>query len=112
MQFAFSLPDEDKIARQTKHILRAATTGLVPDAVRHRRAKLGFAIAEREWFNAPVVSNYLHDVCGSAALRQCDFVNGRALQADVARCAATGSHGTTRPASGRRSTSSSGISAL
>ena len=90
VQYAFSLPDEDKIARQTKHILRAATAGLVPDGVRRRRAKLGFAIAEREWFNAPVVQEYLHDVCSSAALRQCDFLNGRTLQADVARCSRAG----------------------
>ena len=90
VQFAFSLADEDKIARETKCILRAATAGLVPDAVRRRRPKLGFAIAEREWFNAPVVADYLRDVCSSAALRQCGFLNARALQADVARCTKEG----------------------
>ncbi|MBU0638085.1 MAG: asparagine synthase (glutamine-hydrolyzing) [Planctomycetes bacterium] len=90
VQFAFSLPDEDRIARQTKRILRSAAAKVVPRGVIRRRAKMGFAIAERDWFDSPVVSDYLRDVCGSAEVRQADFLDGAALQADVERCARDG----------------------
>jgi asparagine synthase (glutamine-hydrolysing) len=90
VQFAFSLPDEDLVTRETKHILREAAAEVVPHAVRRRRAKLGFAIAERNWFNAPVVQSYLRDVCGSSTVRQCEFLDGRRLRADVERCVRAG----------------------
>lgn len=90
VQFAFSLPDDDLIARETKRILRAAVADVVPRGVRRRRAKLGFAIAERDWFNAPVVQGYLLEVSGSTALRQCEFLDGARLRADVERCARDG----------------------
>jgi asparagine synthase (glutamine-hydrolysing) len=90
VQFAFSLPEEDLIARQTKRILRAAVADVVPRCVRRRRPKLGFAIAERDWFAAPVVQRYLLDTVHSAALRQCDFLDGRRLERDVERCVGTG----------------------
>lgn len=98
VQFAFSLPDEDKVARETKHILRAATADVVPHAVRRRRAKLGFSIAEREWFDAPIVRDYLRDVCGSRSMRECGFIDAAALSAGVERCARDGFtwHDTTR----------------
>ncbi len=98
VQFAFSLPEHDLVARETKHILRRAVADVVPRAVRRRRAKLGFAIAEREWFNAPVVHEYVLDLCGSAAFRACEFIDGQRLRADVERCVRDGFnwHDTTR----------------
>jgi asparagine synthase (glutamine-hydrolysing) len=48
---AMLLPDEMKVAGGvTKVALRQATAGLVPEAVRGRMDKIGFATAEREWF--------------------------------------------------------------
>jgi hypothetical protein len=90
VQFAFSLPDEDKIAGETKRILRDASVGVVPRRVIKRRAKLGFAIAEREWFNARPVKDFLRDTCDSAELRQSEIVDGRALARDVHRCCQQG----------------------
>lgn len=86
VQFGFSLPDEDRIAGETKRILRAAAAGVVPHSVIRRRAKLGFALAEREWFNSRIVGEYLQDVCNSAEVRSSDLLNGRAFAEDVERC--------------------------
>lgn len=50
-EFAFSLPEEFLVSSQgeTKHILRAAMRGIVPDAILDRRDKVGFATPERDW---------------------------------------------------------------
>jgi asparagine synthase (glutamine-hydrolysing) len=98
VQFAVSLPDEDLVTRQTKRILRAAVADVIPRSVQRRRAKLGFAIAERDWFAAPVVQRYLMEITGSAAWRACAFLDGRRLRADLERCVRSGFtwHDTTR----------------
>jgi len=45
-----SLPDSLKINEHwTKRVLREAMTGVIPDAIRNRRDKLGFAVPERDW---------------------------------------------------------------
>lgn len=45
-----SLPDGLKINEQwTKWILREAMTGVIPDKIKDRKDKLGFAVPEREW---------------------------------------------------------------
>ena len=45
-----SLPDSLKINEQwTKRVLREAMTGVIPDTIRNRKDKLGFAVPEREW---------------------------------------------------------------
>lgn len=50
-EFAFSLPEKFLVSKQgeTKHILRAALRGIVPDAVLDRRDKVGYATPERDW---------------------------------------------------------------
>jgi len=51
VEFAFSLPS-DQLVRQatTKGILRRAMSGVIPDIVRDRMDKIGFATPERDWF--------------------------------------------------------------
>ena len=45
-----SLPDSLKINEQwTKRVLREAMTGVIPDTIRCRKDKLGFAVPERDW---------------------------------------------------------------
>jgi len=45
-----SLPDSLKINEQwTKRVLREAMTGVIPDTIRNRKDKLGFAVPERDW---------------------------------------------------------------
>jgi len=86
VQFIFSLREEDKIARSTKRILRAAAKEWVPTEVIGRKAKLGFAVAEPEWFNSSAVSSYLADIFHSAdALNSCLF-DGKSLVRDLDAC--------------------------
>ncbi len=49
--YVFSLPPESKIGRgYTKLVLREAMAGLLPEAVRTRRDKIGFAPPLAQWF--------------------------------------------------------------
>ena len=49
--FALGLPEEYLVSLQgeSKHLLRAAMRGIVPDEVLDRRDKIGFATPEKEW---------------------------------------------------------------
>jgi len=45
-----SLPDSLKINEQwTKRVLREAMIGIIPDTIRNKKDKLGFAVPERDW---------------------------------------------------------------
>lgn len=53
--YAFSLPPESKIGQgYTKLVLREAMRGLLPEAVRTRRDKIGFAPPSAQWFQGPL----------------------------------------------------------
>ncbi len=55
VEFALRLGDQHKIVGgDTKRILRRAMNGIVPDLVRDRRDKLGFATPEETWFKGPL----------------------------------------------------------
>jgi asparagine synthase (glutamine-hydrolysing) len=55
VEFAIALGDRHKIAGgDTKRVLRRAMTGILPEIVRNRRDKLGFATPESEWFRGPL----------------------------------------------------------
>jgi asparagine synthase (glutamine-hydrolysing) len=50
VQFGLSLPDHLKVYQGwSKFALRQATAGIIPDAVRWRQTKLGFAAPDRKW---------------------------------------------------------------
>jgi asparagine synthase (glutamine-hydrolysing) len=50
IEYVFGLPDAAKLGKGwSKHILRQAMAGLLPEAVRWRRRKLGFCAPERAW---------------------------------------------------------------
>ncbi|HLF10253.1 MAG TPA: asparagine synthase-related protein [Gammaproteobacteria bacterium] len=54
VELAFRLGFDEKIGGGwTKRVLRRATRGLLPDAVRLRRRKLGFPGEYKKWFSAP-----------------------------------------------------------
>lgn len=61
-----SLP-EDMIIREgmTKHILREAMKGTLPEQIRMRRDKVGFETPEAEWFRTPVFQNYIKNLISS-----------------------------------------------
>ena len=86
VQFIFSLREEDKVARKTKHILRAAAKDWVPTEVIDRKGKMGFAVAEREWFNSKIVSGYLADIFHSADALNSNLFDGKSLARDLDVC--------------------------
>jgi asparagine synthase (glutamine-hydrolysing) len=65
VEFGLSLPDHQKIQGGfSKFAVREATRGLMPEGVRLRRTKLGFAGADRRWLNGelrPQVTELIED---------------------------------------------------
>ena len=49
----------------TKHILREAMKGKIPEAIRMRRDKVGFETPEAEWFRTPLFRTYIQDLIRS-----------------------------------------------
>jgi asparagine synthase (glutamine-hydrolysing) len=55
VEFSLGLGNQHKIVGgDTKRVLRAAMAGILPEAVRQRRDKLGFATPETLWFRGPL----------------------------------------------------------
>lgn len=51
VEYTFSLPMNQKVrSGQTKYVYRNAMKGILPDSIRNRNSKLGFATAESFWF--------------------------------------------------------------
>ena len=75
VEFCMAMPDEQKIHNGvTKRVLRDATKGLMPDAVRLRHSKLGFSTPQDSWFRedlAPLVE----DVVMSDSFAERGFVD-------------------------------------
>ena len=63
-----TLPDEDIIRKgMTKHVLREAMKGTLPEPIRMRRDKVGFETPEDEWFRTPVFQSYITNLIHSEA---------------------------------------------
>ena len=64
VEFVFSLPSHFKMHHgYTKHIMREAMTGVIPEKIRQRARKMGFATPERLWQQTvlrPLIHNALH----------------------------------------------------
>ena len=55
VEFAYTLPSHLLVSDgTTKRVLRRAMDGLIPDAVRDRMDRIGFATPERAWFLGPL----------------------------------------------------------
>jgi asparagine synthase (glutamine-hydrolysing) len=55
VEFLYGLPDDYKLFDAiTKRVLRDAMSGILPDMVRDRKSKLGFATSEEKWFRENV----------------------------------------------------------
>jgi asparagine synthase (glutamine-hydrolysing) len=55
VEFAYALPPELLVSRgMTKVILRRAMDGVIPDRIRDRMDKVGFATPERDWLLGPL----------------------------------------------------------
>ena len=55
VEFSLALGNAHKMqGARTKSVLRDAMSGVLPDAIRDRRDKLGFATPEEIWFRGPL----------------------------------------------------------
>lgn len=81
VEFIFSLPVESKIGDgYTKRIQRAAVEGLVPDAIRLNKVKIGFNAPMIEWFQAPHMREWIMDISASQKMLQNDYVDAKAFR--------------------------------
>lgn len=70
VEFLFAIPTEQKIrGATTKFILRNAIRGIVPEEIRLRRDKLGFAPPEPSWLMGPL-QPWIDEVLRSSSFRQ------------------------------------------
>ncbi len=68
--FAFSLPDSSKVGGGfSKRVLREAMKGILPETLRTRRSKIGFASPLPNWFSGSL-REWVWEVCNDT-----DFVN-------------------------------------
>lgn len=65
VEFIFSLPAQFKMRNgYTKHVMREALAGVIPEKIRRRARKMGFATPERRWQQTtlrPLVQQALQD---------------------------------------------------
>jgi asparagine synthase (glutamine-hydrolysing) len=80
VSFALRLPEHYIIAPDgtSKYIFRRAMRGIVPDAVLHRRDKIGFATPEQGWLTT--LRPWVEQTLSSAAARQIPAFNGAELR--------------------------------
>jgi asparagine synthase (glutamine-hydrolysing) len=75
VEFAFSLPWEQKIFRGTgKRILRNAMKGIIPESVRNRKDKIAFSTPEDIWFEKSLRGTAL-EIINSESFQQRPFFN-------------------------------------
>ncbi len=76
-----SLPSDQLIQKGvTKHILREAMKGVLPEAIRLRQDKIGFSTPEAKWFRNQEFYNLIKDVFASDSFRSRGYIDqNRAL---------------------------------
>lgn len=80
VEFLFAIPVEQKICgTTTKVVLRNAISGVVPEDIRNRRDKLGFAPPEVSWLRGPLRS-WVEELFSSAAFRQREWWEPRTVE--------------------------------
>jgi asparagine synthase (glutamine-hydrolysing) len=86
IEFSLALGNDHKIVGgDTKRVLRRAMTGILPERVRQRRDKLGFATPEQVWFRGPL-KGAMQDGVEATLARFPGLLNAagtRALAADM-----------------------------
>jgi asparagine synthase (glutamine-hydrolysing) len=69
VEFLFAIPVEQKISGSTtKVVLRNSISGIVPEEIRNRRDKVGFAPPEVSWLSGPLCS-WVEEVFSSTEFR-------------------------------------------
>ena len=78
--FTFALPAESKIGGGfTKRILREAMRGIMPEALRTRKSKIGFNSPLPDWFNGPL-RDWLATEVSQQDFLQSELWNGPAIR--------------------------------
>jgi len=89
VEFGLSLPDHLKISGGwSKYALRQSLRGVLPDLVRTRKTKLGFAAPDQRWLSTDLRPFVLEMLSGE--LRSDRYVDGRVLRRDYAATATAG----------------------
>ena len=71
--YVSSLPDNWRVhGRQTKHILRLAMAGVLPETILRRR-KVGFRVPVNEWFRGGMREFLMDHLSGQGALTRCYY---------------------------------------
>ncbi|MFW5757754.1 MAG: asparagine synthase (glutamine-hydrolyzing) [Bacteroidota bacterium] len=71
-----SLPSDQLIKHGvTKHILREAMKGVLPEAIRLRQDKIGFSTPEAKWFRNQEFYNLIKDVFSSDSFRSRGYID-------------------------------------
>jgi asparagine synthetase B (glutamine-hydrolysing) len=84
--FAFSLPVDAKVGSGcTKRILREAMRGILPEGIRTRKSKLGFASPMPSWYSKSL-GPYVLDTLNSKQFLESDIWNGPAIQHFTEEC--------------------------
>jgi asparagine synthase (glutamine-hydrolysing) len=82
VEFAATVPADLKFAGgDTKHLLKRALGGELPNAILHRRDKMGFPVPLKEWF-ADELRDFVQDMFRSHAARSRPFMNADAVIAN------------------------------
>lgn len=88
--YAFSLPPSVKIKDgYTKWILREAMKGILPESIRTRQSKIGFASPTTEWFKTTLKS-FILDQVNSSSFLSSSIWDGPKIRDFTERCYATG----------------------
>lgn len=86
VQFLFSAPEEDKVQRMSKHILREASKEWIPQEVIQRKDKVGFTLAESQWMNSKQVTPFLEEVFNDQSALNSPIFDGKLLAQDLKKC--------------------------
>jgi len=79
VEYLLAIPAEQKIdGVTTKAVLREAMSGILPEEIRTRKDKLGFAPPESEWLRGPL-REWVEDMFSSVQFRQREWVDVSAL---------------------------------
>lgn len=82
--YAFSLPSSSKMGNGfTKRILRDAMNGFMPEGIRTRKSKIGFASPLQAWIQKPL-KNFVLDLVHSQSFIESSICNGELVRDQVA----------------------------
>lgn len=79
VSFIFSIPQTSKLGGGfTKRILRDSMKGIMPEAIRNRKLKIGLGSPMKEWFNGPL-GEFIMDEVNSINFQQSSIFDGKKI---------------------------------